>query len=90
MIVVLPQGNQVTEEKKPMKIEFAPGCFDNFEGTQEELDELVAEIQQMFENGDFENNSREVDIEELIENEPEVAEKIFQALQEDEEPRKLQ
>ena len=73
-----------------MKIEFAPGCFDNFEGTQEELDELVAEIQQMFENGDFENNSREVDIEELIENEPEVAEKIFQALQEDEEPRKLQ
>jgi len=80
----------VTEEKKPMKIEFAPGCFDNFEGTQEELDELVAEIQQMFENGDFENNSREVDIEELIENEPEVAEKIFQALQEDEEPRKLQ
>jgi len=90
VIVVLPQGNQVTEEKKPMKIEFAPGCFDNFEGTQEELDELVAEIQQMFENGDFENNSREVDIEELIENEPEVAEKIFQALQEDEEPRKLQ
>ena len=80
----------MTEEKKPMKIEFAPGCFDNFEGTQEELDELVAEIQQMFENGDFENNSREVDIEELIENEPEVAEKIFQALQEDEEPRKLQ
>jgi len=80
----------MTDEKKPKEIVFMPGCFDNFEGTQEELDELVAEIQQMFENGDFENNSREVDIEELIENEPEVAEKIFQALQEDEETRKLQ
>ena len=32
-------------EKKNMKIEFAPGCFDNFEGTQEELDQMVAEIQ---------------------------------------------
>ncbi len=38
----------MTEEKK-MKIEFAPGCFDSFDGTQEELDQMVAEIQQMFE-----------------------------------------
>ncbi len=38
----------MTEEKK-MKVEFAPGCFDSFEGTQEELDEFVAEIQKMFE-----------------------------------------
>lgn len=35
-------------EKKDMKIEFAPGCFDNFEGTQEELDQMIAEIQSMF------------------------------------------
>lgn len=33
-----------------MKIEFAPGCFDNFEGTQEELDALVKEIENMFAN----------------------------------------
>lgn len=38
----------MTDKKEPMKIEFAPGCFDNFEGTQEELDELVKEIQTMF------------------------------------------
>ncbi len=38
----------MTEEKN-MKIEFAPGCFDSFDGTQEELDQMVAEIQQMFE-----------------------------------------
>lgn len=32
-----------------IKIEFAPGAFDHFEGTQEELDEFVAGIQKMFE-----------------------------------------
>jgi hypothetical protein len=31
-----------------IKITFEPGCFDTFEGTQEELDELVAEITEMF------------------------------------------
>jgi hypothetical protein len=34
---------------KTIKVEFAPGCFDQFEGTQEELDELIKEIQGMFE-----------------------------------------
>lgn len=33
--------------KKEMKVEFAPGCFDSFEGTQEELDELVKTLQNM-------------------------------------------
>ena len=79
----------MTEEKK-LKIEFAPGCFDSFEGTQEELDEMVAEIQRMFDSGEMETNSRRVDIEELFEEDPDVAEKIFKALQEDAEPRKLQ
>jgi hypothetical protein len=79
----------MTEENKP-SIEFAPGCFDNFEGTQEELDELVVEIQRMFESGELEANSYEVDIDEIIEEDPEVAEKIFQALQEDNTQRKLQ
>ena len=35
-----------------MKIEFAPGCFDNFDGTQEELDELMKQIQDMFDSGE--------------------------------------
>jgi hypothetical protein len=39
----------MTDEKdKEFKIEFAPGCFDQFEGSQEELDEMVAEIQKLF------------------------------------------
>ena len=36
-------------EKKELKIEFAPGAFDHFDGTQEELDALMVEIQKMFE-----------------------------------------
>jgi hypothetical protein len=36
-------------EKKDLKIEFAPGAFDSFDGTQEELDALLKEIQTMFE-----------------------------------------
>lgn len=35
-------------EKKELKIEFAPGAFDHFDGTQEELDALMEEIQKMF------------------------------------------
>ena len=40
----------MTEEKdKELKVVFAPGSFDHFDGTQEELDELMAEIKSMFE-----------------------------------------
>lgn len=38
------------DTKIPLEVTFAPGCFDQFDGTQEELDELVAEIQTMFAN----------------------------------------
>ena len=41
----------MTEEKKDLEIKFAPGCFDNFEGTQEELQELIAHIHQMANDG---------------------------------------
>jgi hypothetical protein len=36
-------------DNKELKVEFAPGAFDHFEGTQEELDALLVEIQKMFE-----------------------------------------
>ena len=36
-----------------VKITFAPGCFDSFDGTQEELDAMIAEVTKMFETGDF-------------------------------------
>ena len=41
-------NQEMTEPIK--KVEFAPGCFDQFDGTQEELDAMMAEIQEMFLN----------------------------------------
>lgn len=35
----------------PMEIVFAPGCFDNFEGSPEELAELLVKIKEAFANG---------------------------------------
>ena len=56
----------MTEDKKPTKIVFAPGCFDHFEGTQEELDQFIAEIEEMFKNPDqVLANSIPVDIDDL-------------------------
>ena len=49
---------------KKLKVEIAPGAFDNFEGTQEELQELLAQIHQMAENGTLFENSRPVSDEE--------------------------
>jgi hypothetical protein len=69
-----------------LKIVFEPGCFDDFDGTQEELDELVAEIQSMFEGKtreEIEANSREVDIDALIEEDPELAMKLFEKIDEE-------
>ena len=52
---------------KKIEVEFAPGCFDAFEGTQEELDALIQEIQHMAESGELEANSRPLEIDELQE-----------------------
>ena len=50
-----------------MKVEFAPGCFDSFEGTQEELDELVAHIRGLVESGEIFEQSKPVDLSDLSE-----------------------
>ena len=79
----------MTEEKK-LKIEFAPGAFDNFDGTQEELDELMAEIHRMVESGEFLENSTRVDFDELYDEDPELAMKIAESLSEEPNKRPLQ
>jgi intracellular sulfur oxidation DsrE/DsrF family protein len=44
--------NELTAEDFPkIKVVFAPGAFDSFEGSQEELDELMAQIQAMVIDG---------------------------------------
>jgi len=62
---------------KKLKIEFAPGAFDGFEGTQEELDSIIAEITQLAESGELFDESTSVDIDELMEDDPEAAEAIL-------------
>ncbi len=65
------------EEK--LKVVFQPGCFDDFEGTQEELDEFVKEIQEMFENmtpEELKAQSHEIQLEDLTEEFEDDAEAI--------------
>lgn len=54
------------DDDKKVQIVFAPGCFDSFEGTQEELDNLVAQIQQMAESGELFEESTAVNIDDLV------------------------
>jgi hypothetical protein len=62
-----------TDDSKKMKVEFAPGCFDNFDGTQEELDQLIADLTVMAESGALLENSEPLNLEELFEEDPETA-----------------
>ncbi len=65
------------EEKKPLEVVFAPGCFDDFDGTQEELDEMIAEINRLAETGELFERSLPVDLDELSDEElEELAEKM--------------
>ena len=82
----------MTQENKTIQIEFAPGCFDDFEGSQEELDQLQAELLQMFAELSPEElalRSTPVDLEALSLEDPDVAEKIASLLSDD-SPRILQ
>ena len=79
----------MTDENKKPTIEFAPGCFDSFEGTQEELEALQAQIIEMFENGEITEQATELDMDELMEDDPEFAEVIMASLMRDNDPKKL-
>jgi len=73
--------------KKKMKIEFAPGAFDTFDGTQEELDALVAELERMAESGELEENS--VALEDWDDLDDEDRAIIEEALERQQPPRSL-
>lgn len=76
--------------EKPLKVVFEPGCFDSFEGTQEELDELVKLIESQVASGEFFANSTEVTDEMFEELDPADQAAILQALENCEPQRKLQ
>ena len=87
----------MTEEKK-LDIVFAPGCFDSFDGTQEELDAFMKEIQEHISNltpEQLAEQSVEIDeeyLDELYEQDPELAVKLVESLINDNQNnhRKLQ
>lgn len=54
----------MTTKKKKPELVFMPGCFDEFEGTQEELDQLVEEIKRMADSGEFKDARKIVDFDE--------------------------
>ena len=69
-----------------IKIEFMPGCFDTFDGTQEELDEFMVEIQRLVESGEIFEKATPIDIDELLDEDPEWAERLMNSTK----PRNLQ
>jgi len=73
----------MTSDKK-ITVEFAPGAFDHFDGTQEELDELMAEIHRMVESGEIGENSRELTEEDF----DELPDEIKQQLLSGDEPKR--
>lgn len=77
----------MTQEKKPLKITFAPGCFDHFDGTQEELDALIKEIQDGFQDGSFFEKAKMVDLDELDDDE---LTELFESIDDNDNPKYLQ
>ena len=68
------------EDPKQIKVVFAPGSFDNFEGTQEELDEFITEITAMFQDPKkMIEMSRSLDMDDLSEDDEELISKFLQA-----------
>jgi len=71
----------MSEPKKKIHIEFAPGAFDSFDGTQEELDALVAELQRMADSGELEEMSIPLDSDDVLDTvNEEDREQIMRAL----------
>jgi hypothetical protein len=66
---------------KDFKLEFAPGCFDDFEGTQEELDQLVKDIQDMFADGSLFEDSEVITEDSYNDLPPDLVKAVFDELE---------
>ena len=55
------------DNDKKLTVVYAPGCFDNFDGTEEELQELMEEIQRQIESGEFFDNMEPLTLEDIAE-----------------------
>lgn len=82
--------DELTPEDFPkIKIQFAPGAFDEFDGTQEELDELINSIESMIADGSLFEKSKSIDLDELLDSDDpddqELAEKLLRTFTNDNE-----
>ena len=55
------------EPKPELKVVFAEGCFDDFDGSQDELAEMIAEIHRMAKDGTIMDGARPLTDEEIQE-----------------------
>jgi hypothetical protein len=76
-------------EKKPLRVVFDPGCFNNFEGTQAELDEFVKQIQEFAESGLLFENSVELTDEDIEDLDEDTRQQIIRALERGDDKRSL-
>ena len=76
-------------EKKPLRVVFDPGCSNNFEGTQAELDEFVKQIQEFAESGLLFENSVELTDDEIEDLDEDTRQQIIRALERDDDKRSL-
>jgi len=80
----------MTDKNKPLSVEFVPGCFDHFDGTQEELDELMAEIHRLVASGELAEHARELNEEDFNDLPDDVKEQLIDSFNDDTPKRNLQ
>lgn len=66
--------------EKKLEVKFAPGAFDHFDGTQEELDQMIVEIQRLVESGEIFAQSRALTEEEFDELPDEIKQQLEDSL----------
>lgn len=79
----------MADNDKELKVTFAPGCFDNFEGSQEELDALMAEIMAMAKDGSILEQATQLDYDNLSPDEQAIIDSIIEADPSLDLPKKL-
>ena len=52
----------MSKKNTPIQVVFAPGCFDDFQGTQEELDQFISDLKEAFESEEWQDQFAGMDI----------------------------
>lgn len=63
---------------KDPKVTFSTGSFDNWQGTQQELDAFVTELQEMISSPEFLKTAVKVDMDQLQEDNPDLYKAVME------------